>query len=334
MSKPGRTLDTDKLHRTLVQVAHLYYDDNLSQQQIADRLGVSRSLIAQYLQRARDAGIVRIHIMDPDGTCTELEQGIKEEAGLEHVTVTPNPHGSQELAFRAVADAASEYLGNVLRDGDTLGLAWGRMLRMVVDLLKPPKASGIDVLPIMGESGHSGMHSQMNHLVMHAAEKLGANPQFLSLPMVVSSPFLRDALLNEEGIRDVTARWNRLSVACVGIGVVPPVPGMVVYIGEQHLPRMIEAGAVGDICGIYYDSEGKVLDTGLEDRTIGIDQRQLRRVKRLVAVACGAEKMGAVVGALRMGLLSSLFIDQSLAERVLTGLRAEGVRKPRKRRQA
>lgn len=333
MKKPA-PLDNDQLRGTLVQVAHLYYDDNLSQQQIADRLGVSRSLIAQYLQRARDAGIVRIQIVDPGSACTDLEHGLKETAGLEHVTVAPNPHGSQELVFRAVADAAGDYISDSLKDGDMLGLAWGRMLKMVVDLLKPPKASGIDVLPIMGESGHSGMHSQMNQLVAHAAERLGANPQFLSLPMVVSSPFLRDALLKEDGIRDVVGGWNKLNLACVGIGVVPPVPGMVVYIGEEHLPRMVEAGAVGDICGIYYDSEGNILSTGLEDRCIGIDARQLKKVDRMAAVACGVEKMGAVVGALRTGLITSLFIDQNLAERVLAGLQAEGIRKAGKRRQA
>ena len=41
---------------TLVQIANMYYKDNLSQQEIANQLGVSRSLIATYLQRAPRSG--------------------------------------------------------------------------------------------------------------------------------------------------------------------------------------------------------------------------------------------------------------------------------------
>lgn len=235
----------------MVQVAHLYYDGNLSQQEIADRLAVSRSLIAQYIQRAREAGIVRIEIVDPDNACSDLAAALTKETGLKHFVVIPNPRGSQTLALRAVAKAAAEFIADKLRDADTLGLAWGRTSSMVVDLLKPPHAHRIEVLPLMGESGHTGLYSQMNQMVMLAAEKLHAKANFLSLPMVVSSSGLRDALVKEAGIRDVIARWDRVNVGCMGIGVVPPVPGMVAYIGAEHLPRLIEAGAVGMYVGLF-----------------------------------------------------------------------------------
>ena len=69
MKKTNNMSDKSQVQGTLVQVAHLYYDENLSQQKIADRLGVSRSLIAQYLKNARETGIVRIQISDPDDVC-------------------------------------------------------------------------------------------------------------------------------------------------------------------------------------------------------------------------------------------------------------------------
>jgi len=315
--KKRRPLPTDAVQGTLVQVARLYYDEELSQQQIADRLGVSRSLIAQYLQRARAAGIVRIRIVEPDSACSGLETALGEATGVSRITVVPTPHGARELAFRAVASAAADFLADSLKDGDTLGLGWGRTTSMVADFLKPPKASGVAALPLMGECGHSGMHSQMNQLVMRAAEHLHATPHFLSLPMVLSKAQLRDALVQEAGIREVIDLWQGIDVGCVGIGVAPPVPGMIVYIGEEYLPRLIEAGAVGDICGIYYDRKGAILESGLEGRMIAANVDQLRSVKNMVAVACGPDKAIAVLGAVRTGLISSLFIDQALAEQML-----------------
>ena len=57
-------LPTDQLS-TLAQIANMYYKDNLSQQEIANQLGVSRSLIATCLRRARDQQLVRVEIADP-----------------------------------------------------------------------------------------------------------------------------------------------------------------------------------------------------------------------------------------------------------------------------
>ena len=324
MKKPNRPSDAESAQATLVQVARFYYNENLSQQQIADRLGVSRSLIALYLQQARDAGIVRIQIVDPEDTCTDLVASLRKATGVKKITVIPNPRGSHTLTLRAVAGAAAEYLTDNLKDADTLGLAWGRTTSEVVDLLNPPRSQRTDVLPLMGECGHSGMHSQMNQLVMQAAQRLRSKAHFLSLPMVVSSSRLRDELVSEVGIREVIGRWDHINVACVGIGVVPPVPGMVVYIGDEHLPRLVEAGAVGDVCGVYYDRQGHIIESGLEKRMIAANLEQLKAIDNLVAVACGEDKAVAVLGALRTGLISALFIDRDMGEQILAINREEG----------
>ena len=187
---------------------------------------------------------------------------------------------------------------------------------------RAPHALGVHVLPLMGECGHSGMHSQMNQLVMCAAERLRATPGFLSLPMVVSTPALRNALAQEAGIRDVIDRWGRVNLARVGIGVAPPVPGMVVYIGEAHLPRLIEAGAIGDICGTYYGRAGRIIESRLEDRMIAAGVDQLKAIDCLASVACGVNKAVSVLGALRTGLISALLIDQDTAEQILVRLSA------------
>lgn len=312
---------------TLVQVARLYYEESLSQQEIADRLEVSRTLITLFLQNAREAGIVRVHIVDPTNSCIELAAALKKKTGVKHISVIPNPRGSQILSLRAVAVSAAEYLSENLKDGATLGLAWGRTTTMVTDLLNPTRARQIDVVPLLGESGHSGLHSQMSQLVMHAAQRLEAKAHFLSLPMIVSSAALRNTLVKEAGIRDVIAKWDRIDFACAGIGVAPPVPGMVVYIGENVLPRLIHDGAVGDICGIYYDRDGRIIQSGLEDRMIASSIEQLRAAGSLIAVACGHDKAVAVLGAMRTGLVSTLFIDQSMAERILDDLAAGKSRK-------
>jgi len=112
----NKTDKVDQIAR-LVQVAHLYYDENLSQQEIADKLEVSRSLIAQYLQQARDRGIVRIEVINPMNSCENIALEIQERANLERVFIVPGMHKFQDLTMRAIAGAASKYLEQNISNG-------------------------------------------------------------------------------------------------------------------------------------------------------------------------------------------------------------------------
>ena len=320
MKKPSPSLSTTPMQSTLVQVARFYYDEGLSQQEIANRLEVSRSLIALYLQNARDMGIVRIQVIDPTHSCTDLAAELKKRTGIKYVTVIPNPRGTQTLSMRAVAGAAAEHITGTLKSGDTFGLSWGRTMAIVASLFESTRAHQVDVLPLMGESGHAVLHSQMNQLVMQTAQNLGAKAHFLSLPMVLSSAKLRNDLVNETSIGEVIDRWDGIDIACMGVGVTPPVTDMVVYIGDEYLPQLIKKGAVGDLCGIYFDRDGRIIETGLEDRTIAIRAEQLKAIDSVVAVAWGEDKAVAVLGAIRTGLVSDLFIDQGMAEQIIQEL--------------
>jgi DNA-binding transcriptional regulator LsrR (DeoR family) len=81
------------------------------------------------------------------------------------------------------------------------------------------------------------------------------------------------------------------------------------------------------MCGIYYDRDGRIIESGLEDRMIAASAAQLKTAGSLVAVACGEDKGVAVLGALRTGLVSTLFIDQAMAEQILEGLSTDKTRK-------
>ena len=140
--------------------------------------------------------------------------------------------------------------------------------------------------------------------------------------MVVGSPQLRDMLRQDMVVNEVAAQWDRMTVACFGIGVLPPTPGMIVYVGDDHTPMLLSMGAVGDVCVHPYDQQGEILETPLTDCLIGVGVGQLRRTPCRIALASGIEKADAVVGALRAGLITHLFVDTQLASSVLARSKA------------
>ena len=67
----------------LVTVASLYYELNQNQQQIAERMEISRSSVSRMIKEARERGIVEIRIHRPIHRDYRLEQGLIEVFGLQ-----------------------------------------------------------------------------------------------------------------------------------------------------------------------------------------------------------------------------------------------------------
>ncbi|MCC7209224.1 MAG: hypothetical protein IT323_18070, partial [Anaerolineae bacterium] len=196
---------------TLVEVANLYYKENLSQREIADKLGVSRSLIALYLQKARQQQIVRIEIVNPQDSAANLALELRARASIEAVIVVPHGHMSAELTRRAIAAAAVDYLESHLQDGDVFGLGWGRTTTRIVELLAPTQPRDIVVVPLLGESIYTtGAYTQMNQLVMQTAQNFGGKAHFLLAPVMVGSNTLHDLLLKDPAIQPVVEKWEEL----------------------------------------------------------------------------------------------------------------------------
>jgi DNA-binding transcriptional regulator LsrR (DeoR family) len=312
-------MENMELTATLVQVATLYYEENKSQQEIADQLGVSRSLIALYLKRAREQNIVRIQIVNPQDQCEDLALAIQVRTGLRSVHVIPNP-SSEELVLRSLGGAVARFFEERLQDGDVIGLGWGRTIMESVNLLAPSRPRRIDVVPLLGESSFTGSYSQMNQIVLQMARALGGEPYFLLAPLMVGSNMLRDALLADEAVQSVAERWTHLTMACVGIGALPASHGQIVYLGEENVGEYMALGAIGDMVARHFTSEGNQIRTPLDDRILGISFEQLRTAQTVIGVAGGIEKTKAVLGAIRTTLITDLFMDQELAQAVLEKL--------------
>ena len=83
---------------------------------------------------------------------------------------------------------------------------------------------------------------------------------------------------------------------------------------------------MGDICLRFFDADGAPVVTPLNERVIAIELADLRRVDRVVGIAGGRRKFGAIRGALRGRLINVLITDRSTAERLVKGAAAQARR--------
>jgi DNA-binding transcriptional regulator LsrR (DeoR family) len=106
----------------------------------------------------------------------------------------------------------------------------------------------------------------------------------------------------------------------VGIGLCEPESSGMCragYVDAQTLEGIRGRGLVGDIIVEFFDLYGRVHETELSPRVVGMRLADLRDVPSVIAVAGSIAKAPAILGALRTGLIHVLVTDNATARRVL-----------------
>jgi DNA-binding transcriptional regulator LsrR (DeoR family) len=193
------------------------------------------------------------------------------------------------------------------------------------------------VVQIMGGVGRPEAEVHGTDIVRRLAQTFGARPRLLPAPGVVSSKMVRDALLGDPQVSDTLSLAARADIALVGIGV--PVPDSVVMqagaILEEEVEQLRAQKAVGDIALRFFDGGGRPIQNELNDRIIGLDLDQIKRIPRVVGVAGGAEKFEVIRAALRGRFVNVLVTDDRIATRLLedaeqsTALNARDAKEPK-----
>ena len=179
---------SENLHLA-VKIAQLYYDSGLTQDDIAQKLRLSRPKVSRLLQEARDAGLVKITVAEMPGLHTELENRLEQKYGLLDVLAvdvsaagsTKNLAGepgaeaedTYENTARELGAAAAAYLRRTVQDGDTIGLTWGLTLSAMVDNLTPEKKKQITITQLVGGMGEPAAETHATDLVRRMAMSFG-----------------------------------------------------------------------------------------------------------------------------------------------------------------
>jgi DNA-binding transcriptional regulator LsrR (DeoR family) len=300
----------------IAKVADLYYLRDMTQQEIAERLGISRPTVCRLLQRSRAEGIVRIDVVPPDGAHHRIERELEERFSLREAIVVTGQH--EAATPRALGRAAADYLDRVLKGGERIGVSWGTTLRAVVDSLRP-RSLRSTVVPLVGGVGQitPGIHA--NDLAHGIAEALGGEVHLLHAPAIVASARVRRALMSDGAIARALTLARDVDLALVGIGALVPSSTLVRsgYFSAGQLARLRRRGGVGDICTRVFTREGVAVDGALERRILAVELDDLRRIPQVVAVAGGPIKAEAILGALNGGLVDVLVTDHQAARAVL-----------------
>ena len=317
---------TDKTSETLLTVARMYYVQSETMDAIAHQLGVSRSTISRLLKEARDRGLVRVTIVDPDRPLGRLADLFQQHFRVNAHIVQVRPGASNVFRLDQVARTAADILGELVTDGDTVGVAWGTTTSSIATHLRPRDLSGVTVIGLNGGANHQTTGLPYVGSILHRfADAFRGQGQLLALPAFFDDPATREAMWRERSTRHILRVRDSCRIALFGVGALGADLQSHVYasnyLSADDLDDLQRHGVVGDVCTVMLREDGSYRDLDINRRATGMTPAELQRVPRRICVVSGLAKASPVLGALRAGVATDLVIDQETARAVLARMK-------------
>lgn len=302
-----------------VRTAWHYYVEGLTQNAIAEHLGVTRLRVNRAIQDAMQNGIVSINISSSFTPCLELEKKLKERFNLDHVIVSPSP--AEDInATKFVGAELGKYLNKILKSTKTelFGIGWGVTLNHAVRTISPTRRSGLEIVSVLGGLPRGSEFNSFGVCSM-LAESFSAQCTYLTLPLYSGSKRSRDIILVQDVFKEVFNKIKRANGIAVGAGDMSR-KSLLIKDGlpaDVKLAELKEAGAVGDVLGYFLNAKGELLNHPINNRVLGLNPFEIADIENRIIAAGGGYKKDILLAILKSGVFNILITDQRAAENVI-----------------
>ncbi|MCO5731791.1 sugar-binding transcriptional regulator [Rhizobium sp. SSA_523] len=302
-----------------LRAAWLYYNQGLTQKDVAEKLGVSRSTVIRMLDEAVKRAEVQIWISEGIEDCFDLAIRLESTFGLDEAVVVPSPPGGEAGAIaKAVGLALGQFLSEVVTNDMTIGVGWGRTMTASLSGFRPPRRENCKVVSLLG--GIVAVH-QTNPIdyTWRLASQLGAECYMFLAPLLVDSVQTKRALIEECGLKTLYDLAEDLDLAIVSCGDIGPHSTSLSegFISRETLRELVDQGCVCDTMFNFLDANGHTVDHPINERVMSIDLDTLKKARHIVLSSGGAHRAQAIRATIRRIGCNTLITDEAAARELL-----------------
>ncbi len=302
----------------VLRVAELYYKQEISQQEIAKIIGVSRPTVSRIIQEARKRGFVNITINTPVELNYELSNELKEKFGLKDVLVVKVENENSPETLKRVGYVASRFLLSLLDSKEMIGISWGRTIKKVVETIPETDLTDVEVIQLVGSLGSGDPAIDGPELAYKLAEHFQGTYKYINSPAVVSEKQVKDALLEQQPIQEVLQAAEKCDIVMMSFGAIEEENSSLHrsgYLDEEKRKAYVEKGAVGHILAQMINKDGEIVRLP-DNYVIGIPLESLQEKKWSIGVVAHSFKDEVTLGAIRGKYINALVIDEFTANKL------------------
>ncbi len=296
----------------------LYYVAGNTQDEIARKLGISRQTAQRLVSLAMSERLIKVRLDHPIARCMELSSALRQRYDLHYCDVSPTDPASQSGTL-GIAQIAAGEMERWLRRPDpvVIGIGTGRTMRAVADQLPAMLCPQHRLVALVGTGKVDGSASFYD-VIIRVSDTVRAAHYPMPLPVIARSIEERDLLMSLPSVRSVLALVEQADVTFVGVGSLGENSALLKdgFITADENESLRRAGAVGEITGWAFDSQGRLIQGSLNDRVASAPLRQPTK-RLMIGVAMGPARRAPLRAALLGQLISGLITDESTAEHLL-----------------
>jgi DNA-binding transcriptional regulator LsrR (DeoR family) len=304
----------DREWQLLSAIARRFYLEDVSKTELAAEFSISRFRVARLLQQAREQGVVTIEIHDRDEPRDALSAELANHLSLDECVVV-KAGDTEDENRRRLARAAAPWIARKVREGDVVGLSWGRTLVAIGEEL--PALPPSTVIQLTGTVGNDFRQSPVE-VIRRISGRSSVEAVAVFAPLFAASASAAETFRSDPSIEAALGRYAQLALAVVAVGSWdPPITqlGPLLTAGERE--ELEREGVVAEIAGIFLRADGSVIDTDLSRRRVSVSAEELLRTPKVVAVAGSVDKAAAIAAVARSGILTTLVTDDRAAAALL-----------------
>lgn len=294
----------------IVKTAWYYYIENMTQQKISDKLGISRMKVIKLLDKAKQTGVIQFKISQERSQQLMIEQKLTTRWNLKDTFVVPTPPREANLN-ETIAQAAAMYMGDRLTENMFINMGYGDTPSRVLNHLATIAETPISVVSLTG--GVSYYLPNIRSNIFNA--KLYLYPS----PLIVSSKEMCKAMRDEPPIQEIARMVRLATMTVVGIGAMNEEATIINngILNPNDFLYLSMQGAVGDILTHFIDKDGNPIHSDIEERLFSTPLGTLKNLNNVIGISGGPRKVEAIRAALKGEYLDVLITDEDTAAQLI-----------------
>jgi DNA-binding transcriptional regulator LsrR (DeoR family) len=306
--------------RMLIKIVRAYYEAGLTQQEIADKYGLSRIKVSRLLAKALRERVVQIKINAPIRKYAALEQHLELKYGLKDVLVVECKTDHPDEIIKSVGIAAADYLNTILQGNEIIGLSWGQTLLKMVDALSPYRLPDLQVVQMLGGLGEPEAAFHGADLTLRMAQNFSTKPRLIHAPGIVRTKEICRELIHDIQVRSTLELAAQADIAVVGIGLFGPGSHLLKnknILSREDIDLLTSLNVVGDISFRFFNDQGKYVSSEIDERIVGLTAEQVGKIPRIIGIAGGPNKLKTIHAALKGRLIHVMITDNDTALKLI-----------------
>ncbi|WMJ84737.1 sugar-binding transcriptional regulator [Oscillospiraceae bacterium LTW-04] len=294
----------------IIKTAWYYYLENMTQQRIAEILGISRIRVIKLLEKARQTGVIQFKVRRDSAVRMTLEKKLCEKYHLQDSFVVPtNPEA--DGVNETIAKAAAMYISDRINENTYINIGYGDTPSRVLNNLAMMSEKPITCISLTGGVNY--------YLPNTHSQTFNARLFLMPAPLIASSDTLAHAMRQEASVTEISRMAMLAGITVVGIGGMSEDATIFKsgILSKNDLLYLKMQGAVGDMLSHFLDENGNLLNHDVEDRLISTPLETIKGLDNVIGVAAGNDKVAAIRAVLRGSYLDVLITDENTAHQLL-----------------